>query len=71
MTLKEAIKDYTEPCGAVSIYKNPFHKRVCRLNDIQISEETEKRFWEIVDSYRRPHLWEKKNGIWKLKYHVW
>lgn len=31
---------------------------------------TEKHFWDIVDSYRAPHLWEKINGEWKLKYRV-
>ncbi len=31
---------------------------------------TEKHFWEVVDSYRPPHLWEKINGEWKLKYQV-
>ena len=61
MTLKEAIKDYTEPCGAVSIYKNPFHKRVCRLNDIQISEETEKRFWDKVE--KTTECWNWTAGV--------
>ena len=31
---------------------------------------TEQRFWEIVDSFRSPHLWEKVNDEWKLKYQV-
>jgi N-acetyl sugar amidotransferase len=31
---------------------------------------TEEHFWKIVDSYRAPHLWEKVNGEWKLKYQV-
>ncbi len=33
---------------------------------------TDKEFWEIVDFYRSlsPHLWEKVNGEWKLKYRV-
>lgn len=32
---------------------------------------TEEKFWDIVDGYRKPHLWEKKDGKWRLKYHVW
>lgn len=28
---------------------------------------TENHFWEIVDSYRSPHIWEKVKGKWKLK----
>ena len=31
---------------------------------------TEEYFWEVIDSFRSPHLWEKVNGKWKLKYHV-
>jgi N-acetyl sugar amidotransferase len=31
---------------------------------------TEQEFWKIVDSYRSPHLWEKVNGEWELKYQV-
>lgn len=31
---------------------------------------TEEHFWEIVDSWRPPHLWEKVDGVWKLKYQV-
>lgn len=31
---------------------------------------TEKHFWEIVDSYRPSHLWEKVNGEWKLRHQV-
>ncbi len=30
----------------------------------------EKHFWEVVDSWRPPHLWEKVNGEWKLKHQV-
>lgn len=31
---------------------------------------TEEHFWEIVNAYRAPHLWEQVNGEWVLKYHV-
>jgi len=31
---------------------------------------TEDHFWKIVDSYRPPHLWEKKDGKWNLKYQI-
>jgi N-acetyl sugar amidotransferase len=31
---------------------------------------TEQRFWDIVDSFRSPHLWEKVSDEWKLKYQV-
>ncbi len=31
---------------------------------------SEKRFWEIIDGFRPPHLWEKSGGEWKLKSQV-
>ncbi|MBI5247330.1 MAG: N-acetyl sugar amidotransferase [Elusimicrobia bacterium] len=31
---------------------------------------TEKRFHEVIDSYRPPHLWEKTDKGWKLKHQV-
>jgi len=31
---------------------------------------TEEYFWDVIDSWRSPHLWEKVNGEWKLKYQV-
>lgn len=30
----------------------------------------EKHFWKVIDAWRPPHLWEKVNGEWKLKYQV-
>lgn len=38
------------------------------LEYLDISEE---RFWEIIDQFRSPHLWEKIEGKWVLKHHVW
>lgn len=29
---------------------------------------TEKEFWEVIDSYRDPAIWQKKDGQWELKY---
>lgn len=31
---------------------------------------TEERFFELADKFRPPHLWEKVNGEWNLKYKV-
>ncbi|PIQ69030.1 MAG: LPS biosynthesis protein PseA [Candidatus Taylorbacteria bacterium CG11_big_fil_rev_8_21_14_0_20_46_11] len=31
---------------------------------------TEEHFWDIVNSYRAPHLWEQVKGEWKLKHRV-
>lgn len=31
----------------------------------------EKHFWEVIDRYRRPNIWKKVNGEWKLRHTVW
>lgn len=31
----------------------------------------EEHFWEIIDSWRSPHLWEKQFGKWVLKQPIW
>jgi hypothetical protein len=28
---------------------------------------TEEHFWDVVDAWRAPHLWDKVDGEWKLK----
>jgi N-acetyl sugar amidotransferase len=32
---------------------------------------TEEAFWQIINKFRSPHLWEKIDGEWKLKYKVY
>ena len=34
------------------------------LDYININES---EFWKTIDSFRSPHLWEKKDNIWKLR----
>ena len=31
---------------------------------------TEEHFWQVVDSWRLPHLWEKNKNVWKFKYPI-
>jgi len=31
---------------------------------------TEERFWEVVESFRLPHIWEKVKGEWRLRRRV-
>ncbi len=31
---------------------------------------TEKEFWETVNKFRSPHLWEKDGDIWRLRFEV-
>lgn len=37
---------------------------------LEYCDITEDYFWEVIDSWRSPHLWEKVNGQWKLKFQV-
>ncbi len=32
---------------------------------------TEKRFFEVIESARTPHLWRKENGRWELRHKIW
>jgi N-acetyl sugar amidotransferase len=32
---------------------------------------TEELYWEVIDSWRSPHLWEKISSTWKLKSPIW
>ncbi len=31
----------------------------------------EDEFFDIADSFRSPHLWEKTDDGWRLRFHVW
>jgi N-acetyl sugar amidotransferase len=32
---------------------------------------SEEYFWQVIDSWRSPHLWKKENGEWKLRCQVY
>lgn len=32
---------------------------------------TEDHYYEVIDSWRSPHLWDKINGKWELKHPIW
>ncbi len=51
-------------------YEGEFPKKYFKefLEYIQISEE---KYWNIIDSARPEHIWEKKNDKWYLKHAVW
>lgn len=58
-----------EGIALVRRYDGEFPKKYFKdfLDYLNISAE---KFWQIVDSYRQPHLWNKKNGKWILKHKV-
>ena len=46
-------------------FPKTFFKEFLKYLDI-----SEKTFWEIIDKFRQPHIWEKKNNRWKRKFVV-
>ncbi len=55
-----------EGIALIKKFDHEFPKKYFKefLNYIDISEND---FWEKIDEFRSPHLWEKKNGEWVLK----
>lgn len=56
-----------EGAALINRFDGEFPKRYFKefLDYISI---TEKEFWETIDSFRDPSIWEKRNGEWELKY---
>jgi N-acetyl sugar amidotransferase len=59
-----------EGIALVKKYDGEFPRKYLRefLEYVQISEE---EFFEVIDSWRSEHLWESRNGVWKLKHTVY
>lgn len=58
-----------EGVALVNRYDGEFPKKYFKefLDYLGITAE---HFWEVIDSYRMPHLWEKVGGEWNLKHKV-
>ena len=63
ITRKEAI-------SLVKKYDGEFPKKYFQ-DCLEHMNITEKQFFDKIDEYRLPHLWEKQKGKWKLKHAVW
>jgi N-acetyl sugar amidotransferase len=50
-------------------YEGEFPQKYFR-EFLEYLDITEEHFWEVVDSWRAPHLWEKVNDEWNLKHPV-
>ena len=37
---------------------------------LEYLDVTEEHFWEVIDSFRLPHIWAKVDGKWKLRHTV-
>ncbi|MDD5751849.1 MAG: hypothetical protein PHS73_05020, partial [Candidatus Peribacteraceae bacterium] len=58
-----------EGVALVRKFDGEFPKKYFR-EFLEYCDITEEQFWEVVDSWRSPHLWEQTNGEWRLKYRV-
>lgn len=58
--------DRDEGIALIKRYDHEFPKKYFKefLKYIDVNES---EFWKTIDNFRSPHLWEKKNNIWKLK----
>ena len=32
---------------------------------------TEREFWEVIDTWRSEHIWERKDDKWQLRRPIW
>jgi N-acetyl sugar amidotransferase len=62
--------DRKEGINLIKRYDHEFPKKYFKdfLEYIDISE---KDFWENIDRFRSPHLWEKREDKWFLRYTCW
>jgi hypothetical protein len=37
---------------------------------LEFCDISESYFWEVIDSWRSPHLWEKVEGNWQLRFQI-
>ncbi len=58
-----------EGVSLVKRYDGEFPKKYFK-EFLEYLDIDEAHFLKIIDSYRAPHLWERQNGEWKLKYVV-
>jgi N-acetyl sugar amidotransferase len=58
-----------EGVALMNRYEGEFPKKYYR-EFLEYLDITEKHFWEVVDSWRAPHLWDKVGSEWKLKHPI-
>ena len=58
-----------EAVHLVSKYDQEFPKKY-HSTFLEYIEMTDREFWEVVDKFRSPHLWEHTNKNWVLKHCV-
>jgi N-acetyl sugar amidotransferase len=58
-----------EGVGLVKRYDGEFPSKYFK-DFLEYVDLTEDEFWDVLESWRSPHLWKKINGKWKLKCQV-
>ncbi len=59
-----------EGVALVKKYDDEFPKRYF-IETLQYLDINEDEFWEVIDSWRSPHIWKKENNQWTLKNKIW
>jgi N-acetyl sugar amidotransferase len=62
--------DRQEGINLVKRYDDEFPRKYFK-DFLEYIDITDKDFWENIDRFRSPHLWEKKEGKWYLRYSCW
>lgn len=62
--------DRQEGISLVKRYDDEFPKKYFK-DFLEYIDTTEKDFWENIDRFRSPHLWEKREDKWYLRYSCW
>ncbi|MDO8740193.1 MAG: N-acetyl sugar amidotransferase [Candidatus Woesearchaeota archaeon] len=55
-----------EGVALVKKFDHEFPKKYFK-DMLEYMDMTEKRFWELIDKFRSPHIWKKEKGEWKLR----
>lgn len=66
MEIRAGHIDREEAVALVNRYDGEFPKKWFP-EFLEYLDITEEHFWKVVDGYRLPHIWEKRDGEWCLK----
>jgi len=67
--IRRGAMDREQAIALVKAYDGEFPEELLPsyLDYFDMSEE---EFWDTIDSFRSPDIWERKNGKWKLKFNI-
>jgi len=70
LEVRNNIINREEAVSLVKKFDGEFPRRYFK-DILEYLSMTEEEFYNVVDKFRSPHLWEKKDGKWLLKHAVW